>query len=334
MKKCLILTIVLLIFLSIPLNIFSQELTFKISHVNSQSDIVNLGAIYIRDRIIELSEGKISPKVYPEGVLSGGKGLAEIEMCQQGSIEMEITTTAYLGNLEQTMSIFSLPFLFNNIDQLITFVKSGTPAEFEISSRLEKSGLKVLGYWPRNFRQLTNSKRPVKILDDVKGLKIRTMDDPLYVDTINLLGANAVPIAFGELYTALQLGTVDGQENAEVTTYTNSLHEVQDFLTVWDYSVDLEPVLVNIQWWSNLPKESQTIIEQAVRESIDYESDLVKKSAQEYREKIENSGVEIHILSYEQKEILREEVKPIWEKYREIFGSDLLDDLVKTLDKM
>ncbi|MEQ9716474.1 MAG: TRAP transporter substrate-binding protein [Candidatus Asgardarchaeum sp.] len=334
MKKNLILvTICLVLILTITEFTFAQEMTFKISDVNNPKDLVSLGAFYIRDRINELSNGRIVPKVYPNGVLSGGKGQAEIEMCQQGTIEMEITTTAYLGNLENTMSIFSLPFMFKDTDQLTAFVKSDSSVVNRISQKLEKYGLKVLGYWPRGFRQLSNSKRPVKKLEDLKGLKIRVMNDPLYVDTINTLGACAVPMAYGELYTALQLKTVDGQENAEVTMYTKGLYEVQKYLTVWDYSVDLEAVLVNLDWWKNLSKEDQSIIQQAVNESIGYEAKLVKESVIDYRKKVEESGTEVNILNIEEKAKLREAVKPVWEKYREVFGSDLLDEFIETVSE-
>ena len=130
----------------------------KISVVNAPGDIVTVGAEYLARQIRLKSDNRIDPKVYHSGVLSGGKGEAEIEMCQQGTIEMHITSTAYLANLVPKTSVVSLPFLFRDIDQVAAFTKSRSLALNTINSELNEKKLHIIAWWPRGFRQLTNNK--------------------------------------------------------------------------------------------------------------------------------------------------------------------------------
>lgn len=311
----------------------AKPLQFKISLTNAPTDILTLGAQFIEKRVEELSNGTMDPTVHHSGELSGGNGNAEIEMTQQGTIQLHITTNAYLASIEETTSIFSLPFMFSSVDQMIKFVKSDSPVLQKIGQKLEAKNLKVIGWWPRAFRQLTNSKRPVEKLEDVQGLKVRVMNNPLYVDTMTAMKANPVPMAMGEVYNALQLKTIDGQENGETTTYARKLQEVQPYMTVWDYSTDIEIVLVNMQWWNGLTDKQREIIQKAVNESVDYEADLLNKSTEEARKKIADSGVKISVVGKAEKERFREAVQPVWKKYEGVFGKELMDEFIKEAAK-
>ncbi|NQU88528.1 MAG: TRAP transporter substrate-binding protein [Mariniphaga sp.] len=306
----------------------SDELKPKISIVNVPADILTMGAYFLAEEITKKSEGKIKPKVYHSGVLSGGKGIAEIEMCQQGSIEIHITTTAYLANLVPKTSIVSLPFLFRNIDQVIGLTKSYSPVLEVINKELNGKSLHIIAWWPRGFRQLTNSKRPVKTIDDLKGLTFRVMNNPLYTDIMNVMGANPVPMEWSEVYNALQLKTIDGQENAEDVISTNKLYETQKYMTVWDYSTDIEVVLVSFSWWNNLTAEQRKIIQEVADASIDYQVGLLKKNISDLRKLIEEKGMEINYISEENKAAFREAVEPVWIKYEKIFTKQLLEDFM------
>jgi tripartite ATP-independent transporter DctP family solute receptor len=305
----------------------------KISLVNSPTDILTLGAGYLSREINSVSGGTIQPKVYHSGVLSGGKGSAEIEMCQQGSIEIHITTTAYLANLVPKASIVSLPFLFRDIDQVIGLTGSHSPVLETINRELNDKNLNIIAWWPRGFRQLTNNKRPVRDLDDLKGLKFRVMNNRLFVDNMNIMGANPVPMDWGEVYNSLQLNTIDGQENAEDVIFSSRLYEVQKYMTIWDYSTDVEIVLVNFEWWNNLSHERRKIIQQVADSSIAFEVDLLKKNTTELRQKIDEKGVEIHYLSPEEKGKFRNAVRPVWEKYEKIFTKEYLDSFLKEVGR-
>jgi len=311
----------------------NKEVEIKISIVNAPTDIVTQGAIFLAERIQKNADGKIIPRVYHSGVLSGGKGSAEIELCQQGTIEIHITTTAYLANQVPETSIFSLPFLFRDIDQVITLVKSESPVLQQINAALNEKRLHVIAWWPRGFRQLTNSKRLVKELDDIQGLRFRVMTNRLFVDAMNAMGAHPVPMDWGEVYNALQLMTIDGQENAEDVIHSSKLYEVQKFMTVWDYSTDLEVVMVNLDWWLALDRESRTIVQEAADASVDFQIKALLKNTEELREEIVKSGMQIHYMDTIAKQDFKLSVRPVWEKYAGIFGESFTESFIEEINR-
>ncbi|MFC2124034.1 TRAP transporter substrate-binding protein [Bacteroidota bacterium] len=328
-----ILIIILILFISCSPSNKSDVLKPKISLVNSPTDILTYGANYLAEEISTESNGKIKPKVFHSGILSGGKGKAEIEMCQLGSIEIHITSTAYLANLVPKASIFSLPFLFRDIDQVVGLAKSKSLVLETINKELNEKKLHIIAWWPRGFRQLTNSRRPVRNLEDIQGLKLRVMNNPLFVDNMNVMGANPVPMAWGEVYNGLQLKTIDGQENAEDVIYSTKLYEAQLYLTIWDYSTDIEIVMVNLDWWNNLSPEHRKIIQNVADASVTYQVDLLKKNTEDLRNKIEEKGMELYYLTDVEKEQFSEAVKPVWTKYEVTFTKPFLDAFLAEVDK-
>jgi tripartite ATP-independent transporter DctP family solute receptor len=309
----------------------SNVLQPKISLVNSPTDILTTGANYLAREIESKSEGEIKPRVYHSGVLSGGKGIAEIEMCQQGTIEIHITSTAYLSNLVKKASIVSLPFLFRDIDQVIGLAMSDGRSLEQINNELHTKNLHIIAWWPRGFRQLTNSKRPVREFEDFQGLKLRVMNNPLYVDNMTAMGANPVPMAWGEVYNGLQLKTIDGQENAEDVIYSSRLYEAQDYMTIWDYSTDIEVVLVNLDWWNGLSENHREIIMEVAGTSVQYQVDLLLKNTYDLRQKIEDEGMEIYYMDMEEKLPFMEAVRPVWEKYEKVFTKPFMDLFLEEL---
>lgn len=311
----------------------SGDLYPKISMVNSPTDIVTLGGYFLAQSISEKSGDIIQPKVYHSGVLSGGKGGAEIELCQQGTIEIHITTTAYLANLVPKTSIVSLPFLFRDIDQVVGLVKGRSQVLEIINSELNTKNLNVIAWWPRGFRQLTNNKRPVRNIEDMKGLKLRVMTNQLFVDNMNAMGAHPVPMAWGEVYNGLQLNTIDGQENAEDVIYSSRLYEVQQYMTIWDYSTDIEVVLVNLGWWKRLTSGQRELIQGVADSSVSYEVKLLKKNTEDLRNKIKEKGVQIHYLSSDEKNRFKKSVSPVWIKYEKMFTKSYLHDFLVEIEK-
>lgn len=328
----------LLVFLSLSMlgctttSVEQAGTPIRISVVNSPTDIVTVGAYHIAEQLREMSKGTIQAKVFHSGVLSGGKGEAEIELCQQGTIEMHITSTAYLANLVPKTSIVSLPFLFRDMNQIVAFLKSKSPTLDSINSELQIKNLHIIAWWPRGFRQITNSRLPVERIDNLRGLKLRVMNNPLYADNMRAMEANPVPMAWGEVYNGLQLQTIDGQENAEDVIYTSRLFEAQKFMTVWDYSVDFEVVLVNRAWWMGLDEPERAVIQAVADSSVDFEEVLLRKNTTELRKKIAEEGMDIHYLASEEKGKFRQAVTPVWEKYEKIFGKPFLDSFLAELE--
>jgi len=308
-------------------------LHFKISVVNPPADIVTIGAAYIGKQIEEKSHGRMKAELFSSGVLSGGKGEAEIEMCQQGSIEMHVTSTAYLANLVPRTSIVSLPFLFRDLGQVVGIARSKSPVLDTINKELHSKNLHVIAWWPRGFRQLTNSKHRVKSLNDMRGLKLRVMNNPLYADNMIAMSANPVPMSWGQVYNSLQLKIIDGQENAEDVIYVSKLYEAQDYMTVWDYSVDLEVVIVNLDWWQGLEASDRELIQKIADASVTEEESLLLKNTIALRKQLGTEGMKIDYLSPEAKAEFRQSVRVVWDKYEKIFGKEFLDAFLDEMKK-
>ncbi len=159
------------------------------------------------------------------------------------------------------------------------------------------------------------------------------MNNQLYADNIRAMHANPVPMAWGEVYNALQLKTIDGQENAEDVIFTSRLYEAQQFMTIWDYSVDLEVVLVNRDWWKQLNGEDRALIQRIADASVGFEEALLRKNTTLLRAKIKEQGMHVNYLSEADKANFRRAVKPVWEKYERVFGKPFLESFLSELQK-
>ncbi len=309
-------------------------LQMRISLVNLPPDILVEGADWMGKKITEYSNGAIVPKVYHSGVLSGTNGAAEIEMTQQGTIQLEITSSAYLDSMVPQTSVVSLPFMFKNLDQEIAFADAKPPVLDEIGKRLETKNLKVLAWWPRGFRQLTNSRQPVRNLQDLKDMRIRVQTSKIYTDVMNALGAKPVPMAIGEVYNALQLKTIDGQENAETVIFANKYMEVQKYLSIWDYATDFEVVVVNLPWWNKLTPQQRSVLERVAKESVQFEAGLVKKDVKERRELLTTKGgMQLNIVDDQVRQAMKKAVEPVWQNYTKIYGKKFVDDFQAAVNK-
>jgi tripartite ATP-independent transporter DctP family solute receptor len=322
-----------MVFTAVPLQA-APPVPVRISLVNYPPDILVDGAEWMGKKIQEYGKDNFAPKVYHSGVLSGTNGQAEIEMTQQGSIQIEITSTAYLDNMVPQISVVSLPFMFKSLDQVIAFTDAKPPVLDQIGKLLEPKNLKIIAWWPRGFRQLTNSKHPVRNLQDLKDMRVRVMTSKIYTDTMNVLGAKPVPMAVGEVYNALQLKTIDGQENSETVIFANKYMEVQKYISIWDYSTDLEVVMVNLPWWNKLTAEQRAVLERVAKESVLFEAGLVRKDVKERREYLTTKGgMAMNVVDDNARAAMKKAVEPVWQNYEKMYGKQFVDDFKAAVSK-
>ncbi len=311
----------------------AKEIQIKCGVPGALSELYVQGMLAIADAI--KAEGAkqgydIKMQVFPNSSLAGGSQQAELELLQAGAIQMVNYSSANFAAFEPKISIISMPFLFADFEDAYKFYSS--PFVNEITAGLEKKGMKVLGMFTRGFRQLTNSKRPVRSLDDVKGLKVRVMNNPLYVSIFDALNAKAVPMSFSEVYTGLQLGTIDGQENSADTTKSAKVYEVQKYMTLWNYSTDSSVIAVSTKWWDGLDAPAKTIITTAVKNEEKRQYALAKQKEDEALDSLKTS-LKIDTLAPGEQEKLRAATKKVWDKYENVFGKDLIDRVQKFLQK-
>ena len=285
----------------------------------------------IKNRIIrfgyglnEISNQGRATKVFAEEVekASGGKmkiraiGAAalgsDVQMQQAligGAQEMMVGSTATLVGITKEMAIWDTPFLFNSGKEADAVLDG--PVGQKVMDKLQEKGLVGLVYWENGFRNLTNNKRAVTKLEDMDGIKLRVMQNNVFIDSFKTLGANAVPLPFSELFTALETKTVDGQENPYNTILSSKFYEVQKYLTVTNHVYSPWIVLVSKKYWDGLSKDEQKVLLDAAKKSRDFERKDTRAEADKALADLRSKGMEVNELSSAEAGRMRDKLSAI-----------------------
>lgn len=222
---------------------------------------------FFADQVEKASGGKM--RVRAVGAAALGPDTQMQQALIGGAQEMMVGSTATLVGITKEMALWDTPFLFNNVREADAILDG--PIGQKVMDKLQEKGLVGLVYWENGFRNLTNSKRPVQRMEDFDGIKLRVMQNNVYLDSFKTLGANAVPMPFSELFGALETKTVDGQENPFNTILSSKFFEVQKYLSVTNHVYSPWIVLVSKKWWDGLSKDEQKVLLDAARASRDFE---------------------------------------------------------------
>jgi len=268
--------------------------------------------------------GSIKVEVYPDGQLGGD--LQVFEALKIGSVQGATMSTGPIASFAPRFNIFDLPFLFKDTDTAYAILDGEIGQE--LLNDLPEVGVIGLSYMENGFRDLTNNKREVKTPDDVRGLKIRTLENKLHVELWKTLGATPTPMAFTELYTALDQGVVDGQENPPGNVLLNKFYEVQKYLTKTGHVYNASPLLVSKKFWDELTDAEREAIRKAAKEATEWQRQANIKESNEAYEKLKEAGMIITELSAEEKARFVEALQPVYEKFKGEIGADLVDKLL------
>jgi len=266
--------------------------------------------------------GAVKVGVFPNSQLASGNQIKELEMLQNGAIDMTITSTIFYTNLEQKTTVVSMPFLFSNYDQVDKFLKG--PMAQEVMDLVKPKGITGLALGENGFRQLTNSKRAVKSPEDINGLKIRIPGIKMYTSAWKALGANPLTMSFGEVFGALQQKVVDGQENPLEIIASSKLYEVQKYMTTWNYSYDALIYGINTNTYNAMEPELKDVIVKAVKEAADFQIKLNRDNDAANLKTIKDKGVEVYAPTKEDLAKFKAAVAPVYKEYEPILGADLL----------
>lgn len=275
------------------------------------------------------SGGKLKIKIFGGGALGGD--LAVVSSLQGGTIEMSQMNASLLNGLVKEFSVFDFPYLFNNEQEAYAVVDG--PIGKKLMDKLPEKGIVGLAYPELGFRHISNSKRPVTKLEDLQGLKIRVIQTPVYIDMMNALGANATPLPFPEVYTALEQKTVDGATNPLVTIPVMKFNEVQKYLTLTRHMYNPQIIIVSKKVWDKLSTDEQKILQEAANEARDFEREVSRKKNAEALEELKKS-MQVTELSAEELARWREKTKPVIDKYTKEVGEDLVKELYAEIEKV
>jgi tripartite ATP-independent transporter DctP family solute receptor len=281
-------------------------------------------------KIEELSGGRIEVEVYNNSVLGGDREL--YEMLQLGTLEVSLGPLSVLANFEPKMGASDLPFLYDSKETAYAAL-DGDWGAMLAEDLPDTSGMRIICYAENAFRNLSNSIRPIEKLEDMNGIKFRVMESEIYMETFKALGSNPTPIAFSELYTALQNGTVDGQDNGIGLTYLSKLFEVQKYYTISEQQYAAAAVVVAEEWWQALPEDLQKIVEEVSIECRDEQRVRDVTAEEEYLTLMEDSGLLVNKLSAEEKDRFRDACMAVWDSFEDDFGKDIMDAAKNVNDK-
>lgn len=327
-KMALGLALPLAVLLAGPASAEIREHQLKFASANNKGHPQVTGMEKFVELVTEKSGGKINVKLFPGGVLGGD--VQTISALQGGVIEMTVLNAGILSGNAKQFGAVDLPFLFNSGEEADKVMDG--PFGTSLIDLLPPTGLVGLAYWELGFRNLTNNRHPVTKLEDIKGLKIRTIQSPIPLELFNSLGANAVPLPYTELYTALETGTVDGQENPAANILNAKFYEVQKYMTVTRHQYNPQIVLISKKFWDGLNDEEKAVLQAAATEARDYQRKVSRELDAKALEDIKATGMEVSELSPEETQKLRDAVKPVVEKFSAEIGPDTVSALFKELD--
>lgn len=307
-----------------------QERNIRVSNgVNADHPVGN-GVEAMNTCVGEKSGGKMKLTAFWGGALGGD--LQATQALRSGTQEMVVTSSSPLVGILPALGVFDLPFLFAN-EQEADAVLDGEFGEY-VSAMLPDLGLINLAYWENGFRNLTNSKRPVTKWEDLDGMKVRVMQNNIFLDTFANMGANATPMAFGEVFSALETKAIDAQENPFVTIDTSKFFEVQDYLSVTRHAYTPFMVLYSKPLWDQLSGEEQAALKECAEVGRDAQRAASRELSNKSLESVKAAGMKVNEIAPEEQARMVEKAQSVYEKHAGTIGTEVVERIQAELKKI
>lgn len=284
------------------------RLVLRAGHSAQPSFHMHKAWLKFQELVQKGSHGEINIEIYPADEL--GTSLEQLENTKNGRQDLCSEALPLLGTWYPGFGAAEMPYIFTSRDQALGVLNTGSFAE-RLSGQMESLNLKNLGIAENGFRQITNNVRPVTKPEDLKGLRIRTMEVPSHIAAYDQFGAIPVPMGFGEVYEALRQGKVDGQDNPLSQIAASHFYEVQKYLTVANIVFSADVVVMNMDKYMALKPEHQELLKNSMKEALEYQQTLIKAEEQEDLEFFRQQGLKVNILSEEQIKVFQAEVDKI-----------------------
>ncbi|AOV07443.1 TRAP transporter substrate-binding protein [Sporosarcina ureilytica] len=295
--------------------------TITISNSVEEDTPLHKGLIRFKEVAEEKSDGRLQVEVFSNAELYASEREA-IEAVQAGNIQAASPATAPLSNFVEEFQALDFMFVFKDIDDANATL-DGELGDI-LKEKLEEVQLKGIGWGSAGLTQITNNSRPLETIEDFEGLKLRTMENNIHLDSLKEFGANPQPYAFGELYSALQQNIFDGMQTTAQLIQSSKVYEVQKYISIIDNSFTAEALIMNKAFYDSLPEDLQKVVDEAGEEFTTYEREISKEYDEEAI-KFLTEELEANIVSEEVREEMGKRLQPIMDKYEEQLGSELMD---------
>jgi tripartite ATP-independent transporter DctP family solute receptor len=316
-----VLTIFILVTFAWVFSAKAEQLKF--AHTMSISDTMHQGVLKFAELVKAKTNGQLEIAVYPAGQLGNDSQI--LQGARMGSIDIAMTGNPFHTTFEPSLNVIDLPFLFKDFAHAYRVLDG--PIGKELLSRLEKHNLKGLGFMEIGFRNLTNSKRPVKEASDMNGLKIRVTPNPAHVAAFKLLGAIPTPMPFTEVYMALKTGAVDGQENPTTLIHGQKFYEVQKYMSITMHAYTVSEVSMNLKKFQSLSPTHQKVLLDALLEAAIYHRKLNRDLEGKLLKEMQEKGLQV-IQEPNRESFAKIVIKPVQEDYAAKFGWETINKIV------
>lgn len=330
MKKTILMTLALALSATVASAQEIQSRMIRFGYGLSENSNQGRAVRFFADEVARLSDGKL--KVRGFGDASLGPDVQMQNALVGGAQEMMVGSTATLVGTVKEFALWDAPFLFANVEEADAVLDG--PVGQKLMDSLQAKGLVGLVYWENGFRNLTNSRHAIEKAEDLKGIKLRVMQNPVYLQMFNDAGANAVPLPFSELFTAMETGAVDGQENPYTTILSSKFFEVQKYLTVSNHVYSPWILLASKKWWDGLSADEQKILMEAAVSSRDFERKDTRAQAEKALVELKEEGMTISELPEGETAKLREIAGPATKAVIDSIGQPLWDEAQAELAKV
>lgn len=303
------------------------EISLRLAVPDPIGSSVGRAASHFAELVAEKTDGAVTIEVFPDGVLFGGDQNAAVNQLGSGALDGLILASSVYASFEPRMNAISLPYLFADYDQLQSYL-DGEPGQ-ELLDSLDRLGIQGLGFFLRTFRNVTTRETPITTAEDFRGLTLRTPNNTLFVALFQALGANPTPMAFSEVYSALQLGAIDGQENPVEVPLNNKFAEVQGHLNMTQHVADSFLLALSGRAWGRIPEENRDAVQQAANEMIAAHNSAEIAAEQDVIVQLQEQGMQVNVFADGELERVQEIALGIYPRFHEQIGAEFMQ---KSLD--
>ena len=308
----------------------AQDKTIKFATQNPKGHPIVMGLEKFAEIVQTKSGGKIKVNLFPGGTLGGDQ--ANVSALQGGALEMVSLNSGILASQVKEFAVYDLPFMFANSKEADAVVDG--PFGKKLHDKLQDKGMVGLAYYELGFRNITNSKRPINKVEDIEGLKLRVIPNPINVDWVKALGANPTPLPFPEVYAALEQKAIDGQENPITVINANKFYEVQKHLVLSNHQYNPQSVLVSKKFWDKLDANEKKIVSDAAKESAKYQREFNRGQTAGALANLKKGGMQVTELPAAELGKLRDKLRPVTAKYAVNVGQETVQELQAELAKL
>jgi tripartite ATP-independent transporter DctP family solute receptor len=289
-----------------------KPMEWRMCACTNPADPMTIYGVNWAKAVERMTEGKIKITMFDSMKL--GDERETVEQMQAHALEAGMLSNGTLANFVKTQAIYNLPYLFMDLDQCVAFEKTDEAAM--LRAKFEDADIKVLGFHPAMFRHIMNAERLIREPADLKGLKIRVMENPIHIASMNAMGASAVPMSWSEVYTSLQTGVLDGFENSMSGFTTTKIYEILKYLSFTNHFYDVAFCIMDLQVYNSLDPEIQEILHKAADEALETDIQILLKEEEKGLELLKSEGVKVN---YPDLAPFIERVQPVYEKFYKDF---------------